>query len=94
MGESPQLPDILADVNAEIRAVAGRSAAKAGEWEFVCECGAPGCAARVTLTLADYEVLAENGAPVLAHGHTQSAAAKALHAQAQHQVARAKKNAL
>ena len=99
----PQLPDILADVNAEIRAAAARSAAGAEEWEFLCECGHPRCGEHVRLTLAAYEALLATEAAVLATGHTQSAVArarhlreeaKALRAQARQQVNRARRNTL
>jgi hypothetical protein len=95
------LPDVLAAVNARIREVAERSTAQASEWEFMCECGRPGCDERVTLSLSDYEALVSNRVPVLAPHHAEDLKAcgrslredaKALRAQAEQQLARAKKH--
>jgi len=57
-------------VNAEIRALASRSAERSGEWEFLCECGHVACSERVLLTLRSYEALRRRGDDVLAPGHT------------------------
>ena len=71
------------------------------EWEFLCECGHKNCRATVFLTLDAYAELHSRRQPVLAAGHhvSQAArarqlveAAKALRAQAAHQVRRAQKN--
>jgi hypothetical protein len=71
------------------------------EWEFLCACGRAGCSERVFLTLDDYIALSDSGAVVLAPGHRVSQVgrarglseyAKALRAQAEHQVGRARKN--
>jgi hypothetical protein len=95
------LPDVLAAVNARIREVAERSAERSSEWEFMCECGRPGCDERVKLSLRDYEALLTNRMPVLAPRHVQDQKArarglrqdaKAVLAQAEHQLARTKKN--
>jgi hypothetical protein len=88
-------------VNAEIRAVAARSAESTLQWEFLCECGRPDCSGRVLLTLAEYEAIRDGGAGVLAAGHRRSQTARAkrlrgeasaLKAQAKHQLDRARKN--
>ena len=75
-------------------------------WDFLCECGAEDCQEWVTLRVAQYERLQRADEPVLAPGHTLSQGqrsrrkarrlvddAKALEAQAEHQVGRAKRNA-
>jgi hypothetical protein len=71
------------------------------EWEFFCECGCYGCDKRVKLTVAAYRALHDGGGYVLAPGHQCSERersqelreeAKALRAQADLQVRRAKKN--
>jgi hypothetical protein len=71
------------------------------EWEFPCECGDAGCRESVFLTLDAYTALHEHGRAVLAEGHRVSQvaqarrlveAARALSAQAAHQVRRARKN--
>lgn len=98
MSEGTSEPNLLADVNARIHDVADRSIARADVWEFLCECG---CQQRVLLTLDEYERIIATGKPILVHGHTPSARArahalrddaKALQAQAKHQVARALKH--
>jgi hypothetical protein len=95
------LPDVVADVNARIREIADRSVERESEWEFMCECGDPACQVRVSLTVAEYEDLLDSGGHVLALGHEPHPGAraqrlrdeaKALRAQAAHQLARAKKN--
>jgi hypothetical protein len=78
------------------------------EWEFFCECGAVGCQQMVMLTLDAFSAIRAQGVAVLAPGHQltevgiagQSRAkaadlrdsAKALHAQAEQQMARARKH--
>ncbi|MGH7189266.1 MAG: hypothetical protein ACREF0_08840 [Acetobacteraceae bacterium] len=99
MGEgNSEPPNILAEVNARIREVADRSTARADEWEFLCECG---CEERVMMTLDRYERMTAAGTSILVHGHKSDARvrahalredAKALQAQAKHQVARAMKH--
>lgn len=44
---------LLREVNDRIREIAGREQ-NDSLWEFVCECGRPGCAT-VMLTLAEYD---------------------------------------
>jgi hypothetical protein len=74
-------------------------------WDFLCECGLDVCQEWVTLRIAEYEALQRAGDPVLASGHTLSQGersrrrarrlvddAKALAAQAEQQVKRAKRN--
>ena len=74
-------------------------------WDFLCECGADECQEWVTLKVAQYEALQRADEPILAPGHTLSKGqrsrrrarrliddAKALEAQAEHQVKRAKRN--
>jgi len=71
-------------------------------WTFPCECGANGCRQRVSMTITEYSLLRESGDPVLAPGHdltpgerirrwsrSLAADARALQAQARHQVRRA-----
>ena len=71
------------------------------EWEFMCECGHESCHQTVFLTLDAFEALRDCGQAVLAGGHEVSpvararrtrSATRALRAQAEHQVRRAKKN--
>ena len=71
------LTSLLAEVNARIREVAGRSTAADAEWDFMCECGRPGCDTRVRLSLAAYEALLAERTPVLAPGHAQRQEARA-----------------
>jgi hypothetical protein len=74
-------------------------------WDFTCECGASDCRVSVSLTLEEYEALRASGQPVVAGGHEVQRAAKAressralredsaaLHAQADLQQKRAKRN--
>lgn len=70
------LPSVLAEVNARIREVAERSSASASEWEFMCECGRPGCDRRVKLSISDYEALLAERRHVLAPGHALTAAVR------------------
>jgi multidrug efflux pump subunit AcrA (membrane-fusion protein) len=71
------------------------------EWEFACECGRRDCDELVFLTLDAYAALHDAGQAVLAEGHRVSQvararrlvqAARALSAQAEQQVARARRN--
>jgi hypothetical protein len=74
-------------------------------WAFLCECGDDTCQEWVTLPVERYEVLQRIDQPILAPGHTLSQPeqtrrkarrlvddAKALEAQADVQVNRAKRN--
>jgi hypothetical protein len=74
-------------------------------WDFLCECGAEECGEWVTLPVAAYEAMQREDVPILAPGHTLSPGqrtrrkarrlvddARALEAQAEHQVRRAKRN--
>jgi hypothetical protein len=74
-------------------------------WAFLCECGDDLCQEWVTLPVAKYEALQRADQPILAPGHTLSAPqksrrqarrlvddAKALEAEADVQVKRAKRN--
>jgi hypothetical protein len=97
---------VLLEVNAQIHDAALSSTAEATDtWEFICECGAPGCQAQAELTLAAYESLRADNEPVLAEGHSISRAARArrqaqelredaeaLRAQARHQHKRARRS--
>lgn len=68
----------LLDVNAHIReaAVGFDGAAAEAKWQFMCECGADDCTALVRLTVPEYDLLKDAGAPVLADGHQQPRAAR------------------
>jgi hypothetical protein len=74
-------------------------------WAFLCECGDDDCQEWVTLPVKQYEALQRADQPILAPGHTLSDPlkarrqarrlvddAKALEAQADLQVKRARKN--
>jgi hypothetical protein len=74
-------------------------------WAFLCECGDDGCQEWVTLPVTRYEALQRAEQPILAPGHALSESqktrrkarrlvddAKALEAQADVQVNRAKRN--
>ena len=63
------LPDVVAEVNARIREIAERSAARTDDWDFMCECGDRACQERVTLSVAAYEELQKRREPVLAAAH-------------------------
>ena len=90
--------ELLAQVNVSIRDLAAGSGSAPAEWEFFCECGAPGCRDQVLLTLDSYGALHDHGFPVLAAGHRVNQPARAgrlrheaqaLRAQAEHQLDRA-----
>ena len=97
-----------ADVNRHVRLAVKRfdlSELDEESWNFLCECGADDCQQWVTLRVAEYETLQRADEPILAPGHTLSKGqrsrrkarrlvddAKALEAQAQHQVKRARRN--
>jgi hypothetical protein len=74
-------------------------------WAFLCECGDDSCQEWVTMPAAGYEALQRADEPILAPGHTLSAPektrrkarrlvddARALDAQADVQIKRAKRN--
>jgi hypothetical protein len=74
-------------------------------WDFLCECGAEGCAEWVNLPIAEFKAVRLAGKPVLAPGHRADRGkqargkarrlveeARALRAQAEHQVRRAARN--
>jgi hypothetical protein len=91
----------LTVVNEHILDAARESIAEEPDWEFFCECGNSGCHEHVMLTLDGYIALHDSGEAVLAAGHRLSQVeraralrsdAKALRAQAEHQVRRAKKS--
>jgi hypothetical protein len=80
--------------------------ASSEKWVFVCECGAPECAAWLELDLAEYDAMrADATGEILAAGHVASSPAqrarreaadtqedsRALHAQAKQQVERARR---
>jgi hypothetical protein len=97
-----------ADVNRQVRMAVKRfdlSGLDEDTWNFLCECGADDCQEWVTLRVTDYEAKQRADEPILAPGHTLSQGqrtrrkarrlvddAKALEAQAEHQVKRAKRN--
>jgi hypothetical protein len=91
----------LTEVNLHILDAARDSIGEGQEWEFFCECGHADCHEHVELTLDAYVSLHDGGDAVLADGHQVSQVEranrlgddnKALKAQAEHQVKRAKKN--
>jgi hypothetical protein len=74
-------------------------------WDFLCECGSADCKEWVTLLLWQYEELRTKGGAVLAPGHEMKRGeqsrrkalqladdAKAVRAQAEHQLRRAVRN--
>jgi hypothetical protein len=97
-----------ADVNRQVRMAVKRfdlSGLDDETWNFLCECGADDCQDWVTLRVTDYEAKQRADEPILAPGHTLTRGqrsrrkarrlvddAKALEAQAEHQVRRAKRN--
>lgn len=92
---------MLAQVNAGIFGFAVDSISDASEWEFFCECGRPICHELVMLPLDAYTAIRDGRQSVLAPGHQPSQLerarrlgeeARALRAQAAHQVRRAQKN--
>ena len=97
-----------ADVNRQVRLAVKRfdlSGLDEQTWNFLCECGTDECQEWVTLRVSAYEAKQRVDEPILAPGHTLSQGqrtrrkarrlvddAKALGAQAEHQVKRAKRN--
>ena len=91
------------EVNALIRDFLAQTVAPDDRsvWEFVCECGQPGCREHVTLTLARYDQAQDDREPLVARGHLRARAraarrwsaevraeAQALRAQARHRIRR------
>jgi hypothetical protein len=81
-----------------------RSGLEEDTWDFLCECGLDDCQEWVTLRVAEYEARLRADEPILAPGHMLSQGqktrrdarrlvddARALGAQAEHQVKRAKR---
>lgn len=66
---------LLREVNDRIRQIAGREE-NDSLWEFVCECGRPGCAT-VMLTLAEYDE-ARLGSGVFVPAHAPEAEAREI----------------
>jgi hypothetical protein len=97
-----------ADVNRQVRLAVKRfdvSGLDEDSWNFLCECGEDDCQDWVTLRVSEYEALQRADEPILAPGHTLTRGqrtrrkarslvddAKALEAQAGHQIKRAKRN--
>lgn len=88
-------------VNNSIFESATRSIAQGMTWDFFCECSDPTCAERLTLTPDQYKQLRDAGRAVLAPRHQVDEQlraralredARALRAQAQHQLRRARTN--
>jgi hypothetical protein len=101
MGDEATKGALLAQVNASIRELAGGSETASAEWEFFCECGAAECHEQITLTLEAYSAIHDGGFAILAPGHRLGQRARAqrlidetraLRAQAEHQIKRAKRN--
>jgi hypothetical protein len=66
--------DVLLELNTRVHEAARRFEGAEPErdlWDFTCECGAAGCRAPVSLTLAEYEAFRLAQRPVLAAGHEQ-----------------------
>lgn len=95
----------IAEVNAIVPRLAAQQVRPRGEWLFMCECGDLACHTRVLLTLPEYEALRAARKPVLAKGHYVTHAeivrrgaralvddARALRAQAAHQLRRARRH--
>ena len=97
-----------ADVNRHVRMAVKRfdlSGLDDDTWNFLCECGSDDCQWWVTLRVAAYEEMLRADEPILAPGHSLTRGqrsrrkarrlvddARALEAQAEHQVKRAKRN--
>ena len=64
------MTELLGDVNRYIRELAAKlDPHNDSLWQFVCECGAPNCAERVSLSLAGYDALESADDVVTAPGH-------------------------
>jgi hypothetical protein len=64
------MSELLGEVNRNIRDLAAEvDPQDVSSWEFVCECGEPGCTERVGLALARYDELKNADAALLAPGH-------------------------
>ena len=106
-GKRTESSEARADVNRHVRLAVKRfdvSGLADETWNFLCECGSDDCQEWVTLRVTDYEALQRADEPTLAPGHTLTRGqrsrrkarrlvddAKALEAQAGHQVKRAKR---
>jgi hypothetical protein len=68
--------DVLLELNARVHEAARRFEGIEPErnlWEFICECGEPDCREPVSLALAEYEALREEGRRAVAPGHEEHA---------------------
>ena len=98
--------DVVRLYNDEVRAIADRLdyMLDESEWPFRCECGADDCGKELFLTAGVFDRLRERDEPLLAPGHrrvttreTRARAkslveeARALRAQARHQLTRARR---
>jgi hypothetical protein len=106
--ERNESSEARADVNRQVRMAVKRfdlSGLDEETWNFLCECGADDCQEWVTLRVTDYEAKQRADEPILAPGHTLTQGqrtrrkarrlvdvGKALEAQAEQRVKRAKRN--
>lgn len=67
-----ELLGVMAEVNARIAQFAAGWNVGGDGWEFVCECGRPGCFERVEMSLAEFGALRQSGELVLAPGHRRA----------------------
>ena len=75
--------DVLLELNARVHEAARRFEGiepERNRWEFTCECGAADCREPVSLTLAEYEALRQEGGRVLAPGHDEHVRRELPHA--------------
>jgi hypothetical protein len=107
-GKRSESSVVRTDVNRHLRMAVKRFDVQDSEddaWDFLCECGSPDCKEWVTFPLSQYEELRNAGLAVLAPGHELRQEersrrrarrlvedAKALRAQAEHQLRRAARN--
>lgn len=74
---SPQASDdFVREVNENIAQLGVRFGLQEGVLELICECGDPGCAERVEVPLADYELLHAADRRIVAPGHARGHAAE------------------
>src|SRR5947207_16012977 len=106
-GGSRPARELLRSVNSGIALFAtDMPTASSEKWVFVCECGAPECAAWLELDLTEYDAMrADATGQILAPGHVAPSSvhrarreaadtqeeSRALHAQARQQVERARR---
>src|SRR3954452_15883889 len=98
--------DALRDMNDGVALFAAYATAEDEEtWNFICECGEDGCEEWLELTLDAFRHRRIESAPVVADGHSESSRgnlarrmaaglreqARALRAEARHQVRRARR---